>query len=195
LQLPPDVEATELQPVDFVKFALMLLSCGATVKPKCVFRKLTEQFAIVQQKHSQLQQQQISSRARVAAVHVAASWHELGGNSSSTFNSSSRSIVDFMQIQLVHAVTQQREAKLFTIDLKLLAQLYASAVPAAAATADATTATGDSAGSESSTTAGASSAERSMNSTTTVSSTGSSSSGSMMLAVQQECINTDDSNP
>jgi hypothetical protein len=141
LQLPPDVEATELQPVDFVKFALMLLSCGATVKPKCVFRKLTEQFAIVQQKHSQLQQQQISSRARVAAVHAAASWHKPGRNSSSTLSSSS----DFVQIQLAHAVTQQREAKLFTIDLQLLAQLYASAVPAAAAATAA--ATGDSASS------------------------------------------------
>jgi hypothetical protein len=52
LQLPPDVEATNLEPGDFDKFALMLLSCGATVNPKCVFRKLTEQFAIAQQKHT-----------------------------------------------------------------------------------------------------------------------------------------------
>jgi hypothetical protein len=82
LRLPQGIEATELEPVDFDKFALMLLSFGAAVKPKCSFRRLTEQFAIVQQKHSQRQQQQINSRARVAAVHAAASWHELDGNSS-----------------------------------------------------------------------------------------------------------------
>eukprot|EP00953_Heterococcus_sp_UTEX-ZZ885_P018630 10406-Heterococcus_DN1.PRE.1 len=129
LQLPQGIEAAELEPVDFDKFALMLLSYGATVKPKCSFRRLTEQFAIVQQKHSQQQQQQISSRARVAD---AASWHELGGNSSSSNCSSScsRSIADFVQIQLVHTVTQQRGAKLYTIDTRLLAQLYASAVTA-----------------------------------------------------------------
>jgi hypothetical protein len=186
LQLPSDIEAAELEPVAFDKFALMLLSCGATVKPKCVFRKLTEQFAIVQQKHSQRQQQQINSRARVAAVHVAASWCKLGDNSSS-----SSSIADFVQIQLVHAVTQQRGAKLYTNDAWLLSQLFASAV-AAAATAEAATATGDSASSRETTTAatattataGTSSAECNNSSATTVSGTGGSSSGSKMLAVQ-----------
>jgi hypothetical protein len=45
LQLPSDIEAAELEPVHFDKFALILLSCGATIKPKCVFCKLTEQTA------------------------------------------------------------------------------------------------------------------------------------------------------
>jgi hypothetical protein len=81
---------------------------GATVTLKCSFRRLTEQFATVQRKHSQLQQQQISSRTRIAAVHAAARWHELGVNSSSSSNSSS----DFVQIQLAHAVTQQLGAEL-----------------------------------------------------------------------------------
>eukprot|EP00953_Heterococcus_sp_UTEX-ZZ885_P005783 3582-Heterococcus_DN1.PRE.2 len=188
--LPPDLEATELEPVDFDKFALMLLSCGATVKPKCCFCRPTEQFAVVQQKHSQRQQQQISSRARVAAVHAAASWYELGDNSSS----SSSSIADFVQIQLVHTVTGQRGAKLYTVDIKLLAQLYASAVTAAAAAtvAATTAATGDSSSSRENTTtatttatAGASSAGCNNSSATTVSSTGSNSSSSSMLAVQQ----------
>jgi hypothetical protein len=190
LQLPQGTEAAELEPVDFDKFALMLLSCGATVKPKYCVRRLTEQFASVQQKHSQLQQHHISSRARVTAVHAAASWHELGGNSTSS-SSSSHSIADFLQIQLVHAVTQQRGAKLYTIDTRLLAQQYASVV-AAAATAVSATATGDSAGSNENTTtvtaaptAGASSAEYNNSSATTVSSTGSNSSDSMMLAMQQ----------
>jgi hypothetical protein len=190
LQLPQGTEAAELEPVDFDKFALMLLSCGATIKPKYCVRRLTEQFAIVQQKHSQLQQHHISSRARLPAVCAAASWHELGGNSTSSSSSSSHSIADFVQAQLVHAVTQ-RGAKLQTIDKKPLAQLYASIV-AAAATAVSATAAGDSAGSSERTTtvtaspaAGASSAEYNNSSTTTVSSTGSNSSDSMMLAMQQ----------
>jgi hypothetical protein len=96
-----------------------------------------------------------------------------------------------VQIQLVHAVTQQRGAKLS----KLLAQLYAYAVPAAVAAATAAAATGDSASSSESTTAatatatsGASSAECSNSSATTVSSTGSHSSDSTMVAVQQSVL-------
>jgi hypothetical protein len=75
-------------------------------------------------------------------VYAAASWHELGDNSSS---SSSR-IADFVQIQLVHTVTEQRGAKLYTAETKLSAQLYGSAVTAATATVGVTAAaTGDSA--------------------------------------------------
>jgi hypothetical protein len=122
-----------LEPAVFDKFALMLLSCGATITHTAMKGNEYSKFARALQQHSERQQQQVRSRARVAAVHAAACWQE-----SDSCSSGGSSVV---QVRLVHAVTQQRGAKLYTIDTKLLAQLYASAVTAAAATDSSTSTT------------------------------------------------------
>jgi hypothetical protein len=85
------------------------------------------------QQHTDRLQHLSSSRARVAAVHAAASWQQC--DSSSAGASSSQGDSSTVKVRLMHAVTQQRGSKLCTVDTKLLAQLHASAVAAATSAA------------------------------------------------------------
>eukprot|EP00953_Heterococcus_sp_UTEX-ZZ885_P012339 7073-Heterococcus_DN1.PRE.1 len=123
----------ELEPEEFDKFALLLLSCGATIKYSAMSDRYYGQLARAMQQHTDRLQHLSSSRARVAAVHAAASWQQCDSSSASA--SSSQGDSSTVKVRLMHAVTQERGSKLYTVDTKLLAQLHASAVAAATSAA------------------------------------------------------------
>jgi Ankyrin repeats (many copies) len=116
----------ELEPAEFDKFALMLLSCGATIRHSSMSSDQYKRFAGALSKHNERQQQQARKRERLAALQAAACWKQ------SSSSSSSSSISDTVRVQLVHAVTKQTSSRVYTVETQLLTQLYANCVTAAA---------------------------------------------------------------
>jgi ankyrin repeat protein len=155
--------ARELEPADFDKFALLLLSCGATIEHSAMKDQYYTQLAGAMQQHTDRLQQLSTSRARVAAVHAAASWQQCDSSGASSSQDDSSTV----KVRLMHAVTQQRGSKLYTVDTKLLSQLYASAVAAATSTAAAASSSSD---------------------VNDQSSSSSSGSGATVVAVQQSVL-------
>jgi hypothetical protein len=136
LSMRPRKPPAELEPAVFEQFALVLLSCGATIKHSAMSSDQYTQFAGALRKHSERQQQQLRAAARSAALHACASWRHSDSNAlrSSSSSNSSDSGSTTVQVQLVHAVTKQAGARVYTVNTKLLQQLYSSTAAAAAAT-------------------------------------------------------------
>jgi Ankyrin repeats (many copies) len=61
----------ELTPAQFERFALLLLSCGATIKHSVMSAQQYSRYADALQKHTARLQQQARQKARVAALHAA----------------------------------------------------------------------------------------------------------------------------
>jgi Ankyrin repeats (3 copies) len=133
--LPDDGVVPELEPAEFDKFALMLLSSGAAIKHSAMSADQYMRFAGGLRKHTERLQQQIRKRDRPAAVHATASWCYSNSDNSST-SSSSSSGGNSVRVQLVHAVTKQAGGRVYTLDTKLLEQLYSSAATATTASMD-----------------------------------------------------------
>jgi trimeric autotransporter adhesin len=119
--------AAQLTDAELDRFALLLLSCGATIKHSAMSAEEHKRFAGAIQQHNARLQQQSRRKARVAALHAAAccSQYSRGDTPSK-----------IVKVQLVHSDTQQLGARVYTVDTQLLAQLLS--VDAAAATGDST---------------------------------------------------------
>eukprot|EP00953_Heterococcus_sp_UTEX-ZZ885_P013018 7441-Heterococcus_DN1.PRE.2 len=148
-QLQPRTQPlAELEPAEFDKFALMLLSCGATIRHSSMSSDQYKRFAGALSKHNERQQQQARKRERLAALQAAACWKQSSSSSSSSGT---------VRVQLVHAVTKQTSSRVYTVETQLLAQLYANCVTAAA---DSTNSSSNSSSSSSSSTDAEQSATR-----------------------------------
>jgi hypothetical protein len=72
-QLLPRIQPAELEPAEFEQFALMLLSCGATIKHSAMSSDQYKRYAGALSKHTARQQQQARRKERIAVLQAAAS--------------------------------------------------------------------------------------------------------------------------
>jgi trimeric autotransporter adhesin len=125
----------ELTPAEFDRFALLLLSCGATIKHSVMTAQQYNRYAGAVQQHTARLQQQARQKARVAAVHSAACRQTASSSSSS---SGSGKVV---RVQLAHTGTQQLGATVYTVNTELMAQLLSVGANDAVSTTAASSAT------------------------------------------------------
>jgi Ankyrin repeats (many copies) len=123
----------QLTAAEFGRFALLLLSCGATIKHSAMSAQEYSCFAGAIQQHAARLQRQLRKKTAVAAVHSAACYDQYAGGSSDA-------PPKIVKVQLVHTDTQQLGARVYTIDTELLAQLLSVDAAAATATVTVTTA-------------------------------------------------------
>jgi hypothetical protein len=186
----PHVPVLQGSPAEFEQFALLLLSCGATIKYTAMSAEHHYMFARVLHKHTVRQQQQLRKTVQLATLQVAARWYECddGANSCSSGSSSSdRSNSNTVRVQLVHAVTKQRNKRVYMVNTQLLSQLYSyTAAGALSTTASASSST-------SSSSAAAIATEQHSSSSSSSSSSGdnkvdSSGSAAMQAAARQNVL-------
>jgi trimeric autotransporter adhesin len=120
----------ELTREQFERFALLLLSCGATIKHNVMSAQQYSRYEDALQKHTARLQQQARRKARVAALHAAAC-----RQSASSSASSSRAATQVVRVQLRHTDTQQLGATVYTFNTDLLTQLLCVGADDAASTA------------------------------------------------------------
>jgi hypothetical protein len=170
---------------EFEQFALLLLSCGATVKYTAMTAEQHYMLARVLHKHTQRQQQQLRKTVGLAKLQAAAHWYECNADSGSSSGSSSsdRSSSNTVRVQLVHAVTKQRSKRVYVVNTQLLSQLYSyTAAGALSTTASAPSVTNNS------TAAAAIATEQLSSSSSGDSKVASSSSTAIQAAARQNVL-------